>query len=838
MQGGHSLLSGAASPRIEALTLTASRTLAIASGCPAVSAKLKGTKHGIRVVAKWPAGACAGLKGRIQLRARIDAKCQTMHGRLHAKKLQRPFIAQLSRCGDGILDRDGDEQCDLLEGDPAAPAQAATFDMPPVGVDQSEIENGIIMTRLDVRFAPGATVSQVNNALALVEGRIVTMTGELPFVTIAVPRPPSLAALRQLAHTLNVAPGILWAFVGGPSEPQVLPFAASAFPNRNLLPTRFPAAWNAMHRAAQDCDTRKVPVLVADDFIRGASITLPFDDEVPGFRLLPLDSNGGDTHGYDVTTTMAALFNDRNRTGANPFTECLAITGIQVGGLEPSQELFRMVQHFPVGQRFILNFSRALRGKCDSAFDFDGPAPIERCEEGSASQIPTAYERAAWAEEWKKRTFDHWDSFLVTPAAGNFRGNQANPEGLAARIYPGLGIARFASALSIVTDADPSFGFISNTGLWQPTVSDPPLIATADEIARLRAAIEHDALQQIGRADNVVITGSTAPGNTFVDLLESSFSNSDPDVVAVGESITTLGPVTQGTSFAAPQVAGLASYLWLLSDDLRKNQPIAVTRRAIVENTREMPLAGPVIDAYAAILSLDAATLPTPSSAPIRLAILDLNNDGQFDERDISAFLGLFLDSDGNPVQPASRDYLRFDLNGDGFTGGSNTERFDLDRMRSSQYGATNYAPDVTQEIDGTAVHFDSNSVTDLQVLCYYAYSALYQGDPDARSGLLAGHCGQGLDGPWTGTVFGGSEPACVIISQNQNAISGTIHQFGGTATLLATLSASQLLGVTIEGFFVEADCTATGSGTVNGNTITINVTPEAACNGLASRGV
>ena len=70
----------------------------------------------------------------------------------------------------------------------------------------------------------------------------------------------------------------------------------------------------------------------------------------------------------------------------------------------------------------------------------------------------TAYERAAWAEEWKKRTFDHWDSFLVTPAAGNFRGNQANPEGLAARIYPGLGIARFASALSIVSLACPTKG--------------------------------------------------------------------------------------------------------------------------------------------------------------------------------------------------------------------------------------------------------------------------------------------------------------------------------------------------------------------------------------------
>ena len=66
---------------------------------------------------------------------------------------------------------------------------------------------------------------------------------------------------------------------------------------------------------------------------------------------------------------------------------------------------------------------------------------------------------------------------------------------------------------------------------------------------------------------------------------------------------------------------------------------------------------------------------------------------------------------------------------------------------------------------------------------------------------------------------------------QSDNAISGTIHQFGGTATLVATVSGSDLLGVSIEGFFVEGDCTATGSGTVNGDTITMDVTPEAPCN-------
>jgi hypothetical protein len=91
------------------------------------------------------------------------------------------------------------------------------------------------------------------------------------------------------------------------------------------------------------------------------------------------------------------------------------------------------------------------------------------------------------------------------------------------------------------------------------------------------------------------------------------------------------------------------------------------------------------------------------------------------------------------------------------------------------------------------------------------------------------------LNGTWSGTVDVGSSPVCAIINQNQNAITGTIHQFGGTATLLATLSGSQLLGVTVDGFFVEANCTATGTGSVSGDTFTITVTAEAPCNTNAS---
>jgi hypothetical protein len=159
---------------------------------------------------------------------------------------------------------------------------------------------------------------------------------------------------------------------------------------------------------------------------------------------------------------------------------------------------------------------------------------------------------------------------------------------------------------------------------------------------------------------------------------------------------------------------------------------VSATRAAIVENLRGVG----IIDAYAAALSLDAATLPNPASAPVRLAILDSNDDGKFDESDLDTFLDKLFTSDDT-----QRDYGRFDLNGDGFTGGETTERFDLDRLGSTQFGATRYGV-VTQAIAGETISFDENDLTDLQILCYYAYSDFYTGDAGMREQLTAGRCG------------------------------------------------------------------------------------------------
>jgi hypothetical protein len=254
-------------------------------------------------------------------------------------------------------------------------------------------------------------------------------------------------------------------------------------------------------------------------------------------------------------------------------------------------------------------------------------------------------------------------------------------------------------------------------------------------------------LDTVGPADNVLMVGSTTPGLTYDQLAESASSDSGPDLFAVGEGVFTFDGSKNGTSVATPQVTGLASYLWLVSDDLRRNQPSRVTRRAILDNTRSVPGVGGVIDAYAAVLSLDRAVSPAQISAPVRLAILDVNDNTFFDNTDIEAFLRRYflVDAMGNitttPVAPTIADFSRHDLNGDGFTGGSGTEQFDLDRVGSTQYGQTQYDASVSQTIEAASVSFNENQLTDLQILCYYAYSPLHIGAASVRTQLLGGPC-------------------------------------------------------------------------------------------------
>src|SRR5262249_45120889 len=77
----------------------------------------------------------------------------------------------------------------LLLGAASARVLDAAFDMPPVGVGDADVRNGIIFTRLDLYLAAGATVGQVNAALLAVDGGNVTMPLRRAGLTNRAPAP-------------------------------------------------------------------------------------------------------------------------------------------------------------------------------------------------------------------------------------------------------------------------------------------------------------------------------------------------------------------------------------------------------------------------------------------------------------------------------------------------------------------------------------------------------------------------------------------------------------------------------------------------------------------------
>jgi hypothetical protein len=643
-----------------------------------------------------------------------------------------------------------------LAGPGGSPALDATTSMPPIGVDSSHVQGAVIMNRLDLRFAADATVDQVNAALGSVGAGIVSMSVDIPAVTIGIPEQTSVADLRSLIAHLGAAPGIAIVTLAEVPAPLAIFNAPTQAPEQvadaaaslaHLLPGRFPAAWNAVdttvfgdpsHPQPSVC-VFSHPVLVNDYFL--AAAPTEFSSALPTSGPTDAPASGVDAerlgHGYHVATVLAA-----NAVGANPFpfSGCPDVQLVQAGlNLSWNQTTDYLVAHMPAGEKFVVNVSMG----------FDQNCAVTGCVP-PRDNLDTPLFFAEKALHWKEVTEPHWPDFLVVMAAGNDRTEES------AGIYAGIADASFNSLITIAARADPTMSFVADDRLWTPNaefaaLGFQSLKPTAAESVALSTAIAAAALDGPGSiASNVIVVGSVSPqhedvrsGRVAPELLaESDFSERNPDLLTVGEDV--FGH--SGTSLAAPQVTGLVSLLWMLDPQLRTAQPISATKNAIVANARSR-----FVDAYAAVLSLDPASTPTPTSARIRRQLLNVVSSPSsevFNEADIDEFLRhLFVvDPDGTVTHQAAPgtliDASRYDLNGDGFTtAGVRRERFDLDRVGSTQYGATQYST-VSEDIEGADVRFDETALTDLEILCYYAYSPLFSGDTDERKDLLAGRCG------------------------------------------------------------------------------------------------
>lgn len=682
----------------------------------------------------------------------------------------------------------------LLEGDPDDPAVGALLDLPPVPAADGDIVNGLILTRLDVAIAADATIGQVNAALGAVGGGIVSMRAGLPAVTVTIPRQNGPAELRTLGDVLEAQPGIRLVLLPREAELTLAPPPpANTEANFGYLQkTHFPAAWNARTAAPGLCVNNKVTVIVADMFHRPIDVLYSdFATQVPGVTNLGIGSVAaadlGGHHGYDVLTTIAATLDATVPTGANPFPDCLDVKAVQIKGLSPYEISFAIDFALQASTgKAVVNASYAF-GEC-------GDPEVENVCTPANLRAPRALERAGWGAMARALMSSVADRVLVTSAAGNDANEQS------AVVYPGAGQARVGSALNVAATADSAMSFVSETALWEPTVTCtttpclPSLTATPAEVIVLEALLDDLAQTSAPRASNVVLVGSIDDSfNT------SDFSEPGADVFAVGEGIPTLlvGFPAQGTSFSAPQVAGLATYLWMLSPELRA-RPVSDTIAAIKANADS----DGIINAYATVLSLDVPVAVTPATAPVRLAILDTNDDSHFDLTDLQAFHDAYVDEFGNVIEPSAQDFSRFDLNGDGFTGGSQTARFDLDPTDSTRFGAPNLTPDLVQPVGPFTATFDEPAVTDADALCFYAWSGLFEGSPppnglDPRIELLKDLC-----------TFGGGVYEGTITWTHEEDFSGSNDIDTGNWNVVAdaTLAVQDDLSLTIAGGTVSYD--------------------------------
>lgn len=597
-------------------------------------------------------------------------------------------------------------------------------------VPQAVTAEGLIRMRIAAVLNPNTTPAIVNQALNAAGLRIVTMRPGGLFVSLALPARPrgpyDAAQIQAIAQALvqnsdltpflfadlAYTPGALIA-PGGPTSP-----AATDLGAQDLI--RMPAAWNLLAAANPATPVKVlVPDFYVDDF---GHPQLPNQEFVPAVSGRTTKTGAFTpnffvgNHGHAVVSAMASRFDDRPPTGTLPPADVHPQSQVRVLSM-PIDRLQWADCLYVIGDALV----REQPDLLSTSLGFIASPPPGPAQNRA--------ERIRWALCWRSEVLRYGRQFLHFTAAGN---DWKDPRPLVTYdremefTSPWNLAARRGALDHLLLGADG----LTQAERWNLEVLYRSLAASYPAMS--------DPL------DNVVIVGSVDASGSL-----SAFSELGEDIVAQGEGLTLacaragLGPTVdstcdgvlaaqvEGTSFAAPQVAGVAAYLLNLKRDLTPSQI-----QDILMRTRD----GKRLDAYAAVLELDAGN----GELPWRLRLLDVAGgeeedatgvlpDGKFDEKDLEAFLNAFRDAEAvrGPQDPPDRS--RYDLNGDGYTGGHSTARFDVDAAGGLQ--------EIMYVLKGVPAELDERAVTDRELLCYFAHSPLYTGSISSRGELLGGEC-------------------------------------------------------------------------------------------------
>jgi hypothetical protein len=684
---------------------------------------------------------------------------------------------------------------DLDTGDPLVEAE----------ISEDAAGRRIVRTKLEIVFHSTITAGDANRVLAAFNAVPTSAIAGTRAIVVRIPDPGSLSALAALVEQIESDPAVWFVkqayFSAANETPQEFdanPAALVAIDHH--LAARAHGAWVARNLVAD-----APPVIAMDFFGAGA----PNSDLGAALTASDYGSETLEAHGYHVLGILAGTFGGTGLrglvTGTTPSPVNLRAVDLQV--TSPLDNANRFVQR---AQALLATTSG--RAVANTSIGFT-------CQPGLAPYCLELPHVRHWAVLWieKVRAAGLEDRVLHLTSAGNI--DEAG-----------------VPVMDAATNSEYSGAALRSDLVDESTGSPVPPLANT-------LVIENDVGSQVGSGPFRVqcLSADSFVGGHLGAIGEQVWSFTDASSSA---------GYLSGTSMSTPQVAGLAAYLWALKPELTVQevkaillstaQPVPVSSEAGC-STHQNP--SPIIDAYAAVLALDrheALTGADLSLARIRGNLLDISDsvgaggsDGQFTEYDLSVWTSILA------AQPALLDYSRYDLNGDGFTGGASTARFDLDINNPIPTYAV-----LDQDVDGIPIFFDEHALSDAEILCYYAYSPLYTGDTDVRAAVLGPEKCRAVQLDVALSEFSGSDAGLDVKLTDAagEPLAGVLIQFqptGGTvnppsATTDENGMAQAIVTLDTGSSGVSIEVTALGTAgqildreIVTGGTAILGVTPE-----------
>ncbi len=588
-------------------------------------------------------------------------------------------------------------------------------------------EDGVeyVRTQLELELAPGATAAEMDALLDRLDAEVVSSLDGVGILTVRIPDPGSLAALRTLVAGLAGAPGLAHADLATVPVTTELPDIqpADAGLLRPQLASRAAAMWNARG----GLDGAAPTLLLADYFGAG-----PPGPEVAVAEVASDFATGNPhMHGYTVLGMAAGTFD----SGAVANLSADRVAGMWAGPDLPLRviDLRFSVAGSTLHDRILQRVGAIAGDVVVSTSVADGCAPAG-C---------TVEEIHRDALQWIRRVRESGleDRFLHVSAAGNIYSNLPND------ISAWRGAAVNAAALIPLPGGVQN---LTNTIVVENTTASDPADGPIAPVCLTATSKRGGHISAVGND----IKSFGAPG-VFRNLPEG------------------------GTSNAAPQVSGTAATVWALAPGRTPAQVAAILRstaRPVDDSDADDPRCGdapaaPALDAYAATLAADGA-----ANSPARDAVLDADGDGDFDEQDLEDFRDGFIASAGDGV--VDLDYGRFDLNGDGYTGGGR-DRFDLDASSPPAWTFSR-----RREVLGLEVLHDEERVRDLDILCHEAHGPLYTGDVTTRDTMAEQYCVPQVeievDPAFPSTLQPGQSAPLRIVARRSDLTDDTVSQQPG----------------------------------------------------------